>query len=82
MFRLGLKIRLNLIKQIEGSTVGKAIVEFHAQNICPVMCQVFRWNEHRGFINVIFEGSGVGHCPQWGKPVPSSPGCKSPERSG
>lgn len=56
----------NLRIQSDGGTVGRAVVEFHAQNIFPVMCQVFRCNEHRGIVNVAGEGSGTGHCTQRG----------------
>jgi len=51
--------------------VGKAIMEFHAQNICPMMCQICICSVHSGIINVVcvaavllcaHEGSGIGHC--------------------
>lgn len=71
MFQLGLKMSLNLRKQ-RGSTVRKAVVEFHAQNICPGMCQVFRNNGHCGIIDVVCEGSGIRHCTERGRMVPSS----------
>lgn len=75
-------MNLNIRKQSDGGTVRKAIVEFHAENTCPVMCQVFRCNEHRSIINVVCEGSGIGHRTQQGKTVPSLHSCKAPERSG
>lgn len=66
--------------------VGKAIVEFHAQNICPMMCQICVCSEHRGIINVVcvaavllraHEGveSGTAHM-EWCKMVPSSQVCR------
>lgn len=51
--------------------VQKETVEFHAQIICPMMCQICMCSEHRGIINVVcvavvllcpHEGSGIGHC--------------------
>lgn len=44
MFQQDLKTSLNLRKQSDGGTVGKAVEEFHAQNIYPVMCQRASWH--------------------------------------